>query len=889
MVDASILELHKENIQPLMGGRPASKLADTLVSKVSSLLLGQREKFEKQLQNLDDLDDPLQVYCDYVEWTHTSFPQGSNAHSGLLLLLEKCTLEFRDIVPYKNDPRYLKIWLEYKDYLDSPRDIFIYLAKKEIGRLLALYYEQFADFLEANGDFEDSQQVYEMGIQLGARPIARLTRSYNNFMERSKHTKRKVRSGLSERDGVSGGLGEREGNPSVNTGNKRQKLQVFNDTADERNAIQSIFNNTTSVTNEADKFGTIKVRTKENVINAKPWAGEILTQRNKPAITSSKIPVYRDLPVNEEVPVDLPSYKVSESPGGQVYTLIEVDGKKPERINLNLDKIYGKDEEFCLDELVAIERLKKKRQKEEQQRKQNIEKSLTSIIIPLKDEDEDSTLPRPNSPTLTMFSRIATNEVLNMFNSATQLESEDEDDEREKEDNSTNYDGFVTETIDLVDASSIGSVGSTADAERAAIANTIAEAERIATEGSTASTKQETDVGTLDSQTTPPTDQYDTTNSSPFLERPSSARSYMAYDPSDGVLRDALLSQKTPMETIPGYHDFSSQVVQTSSNLKKLQSVTNPRTKIIQKGSQESIINYLGDEILSLRYELGKGGYGTVYLAESETGKLKALKIETPATKWEFYILNEIHKRLDYRYSALVIKPESLFCFKDESYLILNYVNQGTILDIVNFFKNKSETLEESIIIWITIELFKIIEALHGIGILHGDLKADNCMIRLNGENAGGVTLIDFGRSIDLTLFGNNKYPKFISHWKADQQDCPQMNNGTPWSYEADYYGVASIIHTMLFGKYIEITNNEGQYALKTPLKRYWQTELWGPIFEILLNPGEYSITDKIKSHRIVLQDWILQGSVNNRLKDKLRDIEVELSNNNKKLIKSLQ
>ena len=54
-----------------------------------------------------------------------------------------------------------------------------------------------------------------------------------------------------------------------------------------------------------------------------------------------------------------------------------------------------------------------------------------------------------------------------------------------------------------------------------------------------------------------------------------------------------------------------------------------------------------------------------------------------------------------------------------------------------------------------------------------------------------------------MTLFSLGT--RFVSSFKADEQDCPQMNEGTPWSYEADYYGLAIIIHTLLFGSYIKI------------------------------------------------------------------------------------
>ena len=153
------------------------------------------------------------------------------------------------------------------------------------------------------------------------------------------------------------------------------------------------------------------------------------------------------------------------------------------------------------------------------------------------------------------------------------------------------------------------------------------------------------------------------------------------------------------------------------------------------RGSLSSIIDYLGEEIYCLRHELGQGGFGFVYLIESGTsGSFKALKIESPSSKWEYYILNQIHRRLlgrDRETNALIIHPEAFFYFKDESYLIMDYCTQGTILDIVNLFKNtENSTIDEVLCIFLTVELLKSIEMLHSIGILHGDLKADNCMIR---------------------------------------------------------------------------------------------------------------------------------------------------------------
>ena len=65
----------------------------------------------------------------------------------------------------------------------------------------------------------------------------------------------------------------------------------------------------------------------------------------------------------------------------------------------------------------------------------------------------------------------------------------------------------------------------------------------------------------------------------------------------------------------------------------------------------------------------------------------------------------------------------------------MDYCSQSTLLDVVNNYKNKGSSLEECLVIFFTVELLKALEALHSVGILHGDLKADNCMVRFEPIN----------------------------------------------------------------------------------------------------------------------------------------------------------
>jgi checkpoint serine/threonine-protein kinase len=153
------------------------------------------------------------------------------------------------------------------------------------------------------------------------------------------------------------------------------------------------------------------------------------------------------------------------------------------------------------------------------------------------------------------------------------------------------------------------------------------------------------------------------------------------------------------------------------------------------------------------------------------------------------------------------------------------------------------------------------VEALHAKGLVHGDLKADNILVRLNstssdgwspqyhrsgtnGWSERGITIIDFGRGIDMKAFRPDV--QFIADWKTSEADCAEMREMRPWTYQVDYHGLAGIVHSMLFGKYLETVTERGAtlgagatktYKIRETLKRYWQTDLWNDVFGLLLNP----------------------------------------------------
>ncbi|KAM6504526.1 other/BUB protein kinase [Amanita muscaria] len=297
----------------------------------------------------------------------------------------------------------------------------------------------------------------------------------------------------------------------------------------------------------------------------------------------------------------------------------------------------------------------------------------------------------------------------------------------------------------------------------------------------------------------------------------------------------------------------------------------------------------LNDQRFSVSEKLGEGGFGSVFKArilgarppdsdEEDEEDLEdgdesalsyvALKVVRPRNLWEYHVLRRLHSALPPVARRSVVLPHCLYAFKDESFLILDFCPQGTLLTTVNNavaagVSQQGGSLDELLVMFFSIELLRLVEAMHSVGFIHGDLKIDNCLLRLEDVPGGvsawssmyqpsgesgwaskGLRIIDFGRTIDTRLFPNDQ--QYLAEWETDERDCFEARENQPWTYQADYFGLAGIIYCMLFGKYLQtssivVTQKDDlgrRYKIGTPFKRYWQADLWNRIFDILLNPS---------------------------------------------------
>lgn len=323
LIDFDVIEGQKENIQSLPGGRSARKLAELYspspLHKLATPTPSDtqnvhdciRAEYEAEIQNISESDDPLDVYDRYVRWTLDAYPTAqATPQSQLHILLERATKTFITSAQYKNDPRYLRLWVHYIHFFsDSPRETYMFLARHGIGEGLALFYEEYAAWLEGSGKWAQAEEVYKLGIERESRPVQRLLRKFKEFEERmaqqpadaiepSSPALPTVRPALAAKVDPFGSS-SRPNDPQASrsassvgsAGSKpaKAKLAIFSD-ADAKPAPLS---SRGEEPKGWDSIGSLADRKKENVREPKPWVGETLKAGGKKS-AAPKMAVFRD-------------------------------------------------------------------------------------------------------------------------------------------------------------------------------------------------------------------------------------------------------------------------------------------------------------------------------------------------------------------------------------------------------------------------------------------------------------------------------------------------------------------------------------------------------------------------------------------------------------------
>ncbi|KAF5732564.1 ATP binding protein kinases protein serine/threonine kinases isoform 1 [Tripterygium wilfordii] len=315
---------------------------------------------------------------------------------------------------------------------------------------------------------------------------------------------------------------------------------------------------------------------------------------------------------------------------------------------------------------------------------------------------------------------------------------------------------------------------------------------------------------------------------------------------SSSTMKDILKKMNPQITKYDGYHSsnkaYSGKV--PISSLKN-----SSRNKIIEIGGKKYLIKGCA----------GQGGFAQVFKAyvDSNPDDVVALKIQKPAFPWEFHMYRQLDKRISGHHRSSFGFAHRMHLYSDCSILICDYLPQGTLQDVINSYVVMGKSMEEVLCMYYTIEMCYMLEALHGVGIIHGDFKPDNLLIRYAREelteegfadrsgpwNDQGLCLVDWGRGIDLLLFPENT--EFIGDCRTSGFRCIEMQEKKPWTFQVDTYGLCVVVHMMLHNSYMEVEKKasfDGGYIYlpRSSFKRYWNVDLWKDLFTKLLNvsPG---------------------------------------------------
>ncbi|KAG5542683.1 hypothetical protein RHGRI_015720 [Rhododendron griersonianum] len=198
-------ELFKENVKPIKRGRNVTLLNQALKSHSDSQLKKSLLHTRRRLiEAIDEYkgDDPLHPWleafeyspapvvadelfylssdiftlscsfrerkicgnlCRCIKWVQEAFPPGGDC-SGLVVIYEQCVRTFWHEDRYKNDLRYLKVWLEYAENCADAEVIYNFLEANKIGQAHSIFFISYALHMESKNKIRTANEVFNRGM-----------------------------------------------------------------------------------------------------------------------------------------------------------------------------------------------------------------------------------------------------------------------------------------------------------------------------------------------------------------------------------------------------------------------------------------------------------------------------------------------------------------------------------------------------------------------------------------------------------------------------------------------------------------------------------------------------------------------------------------------------
>jgi len=354
-MEAPAWETSKENVQPLKVGRRVRNIEEAR-SKDQGTLQEEERELLQEIESSKDLEDPLNSWLKYIKWARANFPTNS---SKTLEILELCTNSLKNVDAYRNDPRYVKVWIEYADMLQTPGEVFTFMQVNKIGIKVSLYWIAWAFVVEKLGNFAMTDKIFQKGLRMQAEPKDLLQKRYQQFQRRlARHylnlseagdsadapgedrSKEKQRSALKQldhgRSQQSAGLPQQKRVTSESkTSIKRDNFTVYSE-----NAVSVSSTNSEAALSDGAReswttFAPEKVQCKENTGVTSKW-NEGPLRANNISSRDGGLRTQQNITATE-IFVD-PEFMTSETDSQQRYTKDKGDAAKGLSIRKRLEQ-----------------------------------------------------------------------------------------------------------------------------------------------------------------------------------------------------------------------------------------------------------------------------------------------------------------------------------------------------------------------------------------------------------------------------------------------------------------------------------------------------------------------------------------------------------------------
>lgn len=206
---------------------------------------------------------------------------------------------------------------------------------------------------------------------------------------------------------------------------------------------------------------------------------------------------------------------------------------------------------------------------------------------------------------------------------------------------------------------------------------------------------------------------------------------------------------------------------------------------------EEPYYEYKNFEIVKGKKAIGSGAFGEVFLAKhKQDGKTFAIKvmeknkiIESGASLDIIYREISIHRRVIHEN---IVRVYSHHETEDSFYLIMDYINSGTLFTIIKKSKGMDEKRAFKYFIQVTSAVF----FLHEHNLIHRDLKPENLLVDENDN----VRLCDFGWCVDVST-GNR-----LTFCGTYEYMAPEIIQERPYDNSIDIWSLGILLYELIHG-----------------------------------------------------------------------------------------